>query len=114
MTVHLSRTVDNAPVRDAEVTVLLRGATYPATARAEGGYSMVAAELATPGAATVVFDVKSGSLRERLQGTLQVNAGSNAREDSNSARQLGWWVLNFSVCVGFLLLMSRRRKRARD
>ena len=40
MTIHLSRLEDNAPVRDAEVALVLRGATHPATALADGGYAV--------------------------------------------------------------------------
>jgi hypothetical protein len=40
-------------------------------------------------------------------------AAAGAPQDKNTARQLWWWVLNFGVCIGFLYLISRRRKRAR-
>jgi hypothetical protein len=53
-----------------------------------------------------------GGTREDLTGTLQVAESAPKAEDKNSARQLGWWVLNFAVCIGFLMLWSRRRKTA--
>jgi len=41
-------------------------------------------------------------------------AGGGAKPDEkNAARQLWWWVLNFAVCIGFLMLISRRRKASR-
>ena len=50
MTIHLSRLVDNAPVRDAAVTVLLRGTAHPTTAEADGSYTLQTPDLALPGA----------------------------------------------------------------
>ena len=114
MTIHVSRTIDNAPVRDAEVVVLLRGSSHPATAEADGGYSIVTRDLSAPGPAAVVFDVKSGPVHEQLKGTLPAGRAERGPETSSNARQLGWWVLNFAVCIGFLMLMSRRRKGPRD
>ncbi len=113
MTIHLSRQLDNAPVRDAAVTVTLRGIAYPATAEPDGSYTLQSKALALPGAASVEVDVVQAGARERLEGTLQVAAAGGAEQGKNSARQLWWWVLNFAVCIGFLWLISRRRKAAR-
>ena len=110
MNVHLSRLLDNAPVPDATLTLGLRGSTHAATAEADGSYSVHAADLALPGSATVVFILAQGAVQERLQGTLQI-AGTPVDETPRSAaRQYGWWVLNFAVCIGFLVLWSRRKK----
>jgi hypothetical protein len=114
MSIHLSRVIDNAPVRDAAVTVVLRGASHPATAETDGSYTLQTKDLALPGAAAVEFDVADAGGRESLKGTLQVAAAGGKPADPNSARQLGWWVLNFAVCIGFLWLFSRRRKSAKD
>lgn len=114
MTIHLSRVLDNAPVRDAAVTVLLRGVSHPATAETDGSYTLQSKDLALPGAAAVEFEVVEAAGRESLKGTLQVSAAAGRPEEGNSARQLGWWVLNFAVCIGFLWLFSRRRKSAQD
>jgi hypothetical protein len=58
----------------------------------------------------VVFILAQGAVQERLQGTLQI-AGTPVDETPRSAaRQYGWWVLNFAVCIGFLVLWSRRKK----
>jgi len=114
MSIHVSRVVDNAPVRDAALSVLLRGVTHPAVAEADGSYTIEAGDLAVPGTAEVVFEIMpSGGSRIDLQGELKV-AGGAVSEDKNSARQLWWWVLNFAVCGGFLMLLSRRRKPAAD
>jgi hypothetical protein len=113
MTIHLSRVIDNAPVRDAAVTVALRGASHPATAETDGSYTLQTKDLALPGAAAVEFEVADASGQESLKGTLQVAAAGGKSADPNSARQLGWWVLNFAVCIGFLWLISRRRKSAK-
>jgi hypothetical protein len=110
MTIRLSRLIDNAPVRDAQVTVTLRGHTYPATAEADGSFTLETKDLAIPGAAAIQFQVAEATLHETLQGTLQVAGAAGSSEDKNSARQLWWWVLNFAVCIGFLWLYSRRRK----
>lgn len=112
MSIHLSRLMDNAPVRDAAVTVVLRGAAHPATAEADGSFTLQTPDLALPGAAAVEFQVAQGGAHETLKGTLQVAADAGRPEDKNSARQLWWWVLNFAVCIGFLWLISRRRKAA--
>jgi hypothetical protein len=114
MSIHLSRVIDNAPVRDAAVTVVLRGASHPATAETDGSYTLQTKDLALPGAAAVEFDVADAGGRESLKGTLQVAPAGGKSADPNSARQLGWWVLNFAVCIGFLWLFSRRRKSAKD
>lgn len=112
MIIRLSRVVDNAPVPDAAVTVVLRGVAHPTTAETDGSYALQAPALALPGAAAVEFQVTQAAARQSLKGTLQVAAGADRPEDRNTARQLWWWVLNFAVCIGFLWLFSRRRKAA--
>ncbi len=109
MTIHLSRIADNAPVRDAAVTVLLRGTAHAAVAEADGSYSLETPDLALPGAAAVQFQVTEGAVRQDLQGALQVAGGSPEPQAQGTSRQIGWWVLNFAVCIGFLLLWSRRK-----
>jgi hypothetical protein len=111
MSIHLSRLVDNAPVRDAVLTVLLRGMVHPTVAEADGSYTLQTKDLDLPGSASVEFQVMQGTAREDLKGTLPA-AGTAKPEEKNSARQLWWWVLNFAVCIGFLMLISRRRKAA--
>jgi membrane fusion protein, heavy metal efflux system len=110
MTIHLSRLLDNAPVRDAAVTVALRGTAHPAVAETDGSYTLETPELAVPGAVAVEFQVEQAGARQSLKGTLQIASVAGRPEDKNAARQLGWWVLNFAVCIGFLWLVSRRRK----
>lgn len=112
MAIHLSRLLDNAPVRDAAVTVVLRGVTHPTTAEADGSFTLQTKELDVPGAAALIFQVTQGGAREDLAGTLRIADIQPKTEDRNSARQMGWWVLNFAVCIGFLMLLSRRRKAA--
>ena len=114
MTIHLSRLEDNAPVRNAEVALVLRGATHPATALADGGYAVATPDLALPGAAAVRIEVTSSGTRQDLAGTLQPTAAAASTEDKGSSRQLGWWVLNFAVCIGFLWLWQRRKRHAPD
>jgi membrane fusion protein, heavy metal efflux system len=113
MTIHLSRLADNAPVRDAALAVVLRGTTHAAVAEADGSYSVQTPDLALPGAAAVQFQVTLGATRQDLQGTLQVaDRPEQADDKGGSSRQFGWWVLNFGVCIGFLLLWSRRKAAA--
>jgi len=113
MSIHLSRLLDNAPVRDVAVTVLLRGVAHPTTAEADGGFTLQTPDLRLPGTAGVEIQVAAGgAAHETLKGALQVAAGAGQADDKNSARQLWWWVLNFAVCIGFLWLISRRRKSA--
>jgi hypothetical protein len=113
MSIHLSRLSDNAPVRDALVTVAMRGESHAATAETDGSYSFESKDLLLPGSTSVEFRVDQGKLHERLGGSLQLAGNSAAPEDRNNARQLWWWVLNFAVCIGVLLLISRRRKAAK-
>ena len=112
MTIHLSRLVDNAPVRDAALSVVLRGTTHPAVAEADGSYSVQTEDLRLPGTAAVQFELTRGADREVLAGTLEAGGRPGESDDRGSTRQLGWWVLNFAVCIGFLWLWSRRRKSA--
>jgi hypothetical protein len=113
MVIHLSRIADNAPVRDASVTVVLRGTPHPAVAEADGGYSVTTPDLELPGPAAAEFQVVSGDKRQDLAGTLQIadRAGPSEEKGKGGARQFGWWILNFAVCIGFLMLWSRRKKR---
>jgi len=113
MTIHLSRSIDNAPVRDAAVTVVLRGAGHPATADADGSYTLQTKDLELPGSAVVEFQVAQGAASESLKGELQIAPAAGQSENGSGSRQLWWWVLNFAVCIGFLRLYSRRRKAAR-
>jgi hypothetical protein len=114
MVIHLSRLADNAPVRDAVVTVLLRGTVHPTIAEADGGYSLQTQDLALPGSAAVNFQVDQGSAKESLRGTLDIGLQPGPLDDKNSSRQLWWWVLNFAVCGAAVWLFSRRRKAAKD
>jgi hypothetical protein len=112
LTLHLSHTIDNSPVRDAAINVVLRGSAHPATAETDGSYTLQTPDLALPGAAAVELQIAQGALKESLKGTLDVAGAASKPEDSNGARQLWWWVLNFAVCIGFLWLFSRRKKAA--
>jgi hypothetical protein len=113
LTIHLSRLIDNAPVRDAVVTVLLRGVAHPTIAETDGSYTLQTKDLTLPGAAAIDIQVGQAGAQESLKGTLQIAAAGGQSESKNSARQLWWWVLNFAVCIGFLWLFSRRRKAAK-
>jgi hypothetical protein len=110
MSIHLSRLLDNAPVHDAVVSVTLRGAVYPTTALTDGSYGLREPALGLPGSASIEFEVKQGVLDEHLDGTLQVAAATGKAPGQSQARQYWWWALNFGVCIGFLMLISRRRK----
>ena len=112
--IHLSRTLDNAPVRDATVSVAFRGSVHPATAQVDGGYSLTAKELALPGTTAMDFDVSAGGYDQKLSGVLQVAAPASRADDaaSGSLRQIAWWILNFAVCGAFLVVWSRRGKKA--
>ncbi len=112
MTIHLSRIDDNSPVRDAVVRVILRGTLHSTTAEADGGYSLQTPELSLPGAAAVQFEVALGAEREQLEGTLQIADAAVKPQARNNSRQLAWWVLNFAVCIGALILWRRRRAAA--
>jgi hypothetical protein len=114
MTIHLSRVIDNAPVRDAAVTVVLRGASHPTTAESDGSYTLQAKDLTLPGAAAIEFQIDQAAARHSLKGTLQVTVAPGQAGAKNTARQLWWWVLNFAVCIGFVWLFSRRRKAAQS
>jgi len=109
LTIHVSRSIDNAPVRNAAVTVVLRGMAHHATAEADGSYSIETLDLRLPGAAAVQFQVAQGAATEELQGILRIGAAAGSAEDKNGARQLDWWVLNFAVCIGILFLWRRRK-----
>ncbi len=112
MTIHLSRVLDNAPLHAAAVSLMLRGSAHPALAEADGSYSVHTPDLALPGAAAVVFTIGQPNAEQRLYGTLQISgtAGSGPDPGSNAVRQYGWWALNFAVCIGFLILWSRRKQ----
>jgi hypothetical protein len=112
LSIRLSRIVDNAPVHDAVVAVLLRGATYPTVAAADGSYALTAKDLTLPGEAAVEFRVTQGQDHETLGGVLKVASTAVAHDDRGNGRQMWWWALNFGVCIGFLWLFSRRRKNA--
>jgi hypothetical protein len=114
MSIHVSRLNDNAPVRDAAISVLLRGSKYAAIAEADGGYSLQSKDLQLPGTAAVEFQVTQADAHEILKGTLDIANSAGQGEDKNNARQLWWWVLNFAVCFGILWLISRRRKAAQS
>jgi hypothetical protein len=111
MTIHLSRLLDNAPLRDAAVTVVLRGVVHPTVAEADGSFTLTARELTLPGAAAVQFQVAQAQLHENLEGVLHAASVPAAPDEKGNARQMWWWVLNFGVCIGFLVLFSRRKKK---
>ncbi len=110
MTINVSRLLDNAPVHDATVAVAFRGRTYPATAQIDGSYLVNSPGLKLPGAIAMEFHVTFAGTEQTLAGNLQVGAAGDKADDSGSARQMYWWVLNFAVCGAFLLLWTRRKK----
>jgi hypothetical protein len=114
MLIHISRLADNAPVRDAVVSVVLRGTVHPTTAEADGSYSLQTSDLALPGAAAVDIQVVQGAARDSLKGTLTIGSQPGPLDDKNNSRQLWWWVLNFAVCGAAVWLFSRRRKAAKN
>ncbi len=114
MSIRLSRVADNAPVPDAVLTVLLRGVVHPTVAEADGSYTLKTQDLTIPGDAAMEFQLARGAVHERLPAAIQVAQSQPKPADENSVRQLGWWVLNFAVCIGFLMLLSRRRKTAAE
>jgi hypothetical protein len=114
LSIHLSRLIDNAPVRDAVVTVVLRGVAHPTIAETDGSYTLQTKDLTLPGAAALDIQVSRAAAQQSLKGTLQINEGPGQSENKNTARQLWWWVLNFAVCIGFLWLFSRRRKAGKS
>ncbi len=114
MSIRVSRVLDNAPVHDAVVAVVLRGASHPTVAQADGSYALTAQDLTLPGDAAVQFQVAQGQRHETLEGVLKMATAAAPPEDRGNARQMWWWALNFSVCIGFLWLYSRRKKRAED
>ena len=114
MSIHVSRLLDNAPVRDAVVAVSLRGASHPTVAEADGSYTLVSPDLKLAGAAAVEFQITQGAAQEKLKGTLEVGAAAAGADEKSQARQYWWWALNFGVCIGFLALLSRRKKKASD
>ena len=71
-----------------------------------------AKDLTLPGEAAMGFEVTEGRQHESLKGAFKSNAAAEEPQDRGSARQLWWWALNFGVCAGFLVLWSRRRKKA--
>jgi hypothetical protein len=109
MAIHLSRIVDNAPVGNAVVAVMLRGTTHPAAAEPDGSYSVQTPDLQLAGPASIEFLVTLGDKREELKGTLAAVPVPGQSDQRGSSRQMGWWVLNFAVCIGFLWLWSRRK-----
>jgi hypothetical protein len=114
MSIHLSRLLDNSPLRDAVVTVALRGVMHPTVAEADGSYTLITKDLTLPGAAAVEFQVAQSQLHENLHGVLQAASLAAAPEEKSNARQMWWWALNFGVCIGFLVLFSRRKKSAQS
>jgi hypothetical protein len=112
MTIHLSRALDNAPVHDAAIQVTIRALSMTAVAQADGSYEVKSAELKATGPAVVAFLVTRGGETEKLVGTLEAPVVAKKVTESGQARQMLWWVLNFAVCIGFLMLYSRRRKAA--
>lgn len=112
LVIHVSRVLDNAPVHDAVVDVAFRGAAHPARAEVDGSFTVDAKELAVPGPVVVEFRVRAGGADERLAGSLAVPGGAGGSGERSTWRNMAWWVLNFSVCIGFLMVWSGRRKRA--
>jgi len=112
MVIHLSRQLDNTPVRDASLHVNIRALDFTATAQTDGSYEVRDPQLKADGPAVVAFLVKQGEVSEKLVGTLEVPAATKTVTEDGQMRQFLWWVLNFTVCIGFLVLISRRRKAA--
>lgn len=112
LVIHLSRLLDNAPVHDAALEVQVRALDLPAIAQTDGSYEVRDARLAAEGPTAIAFVVREGNSSEKLTGTLDVPASRGSGTHEGQARQLLWWVLNFAVCIGLLVLISRRRKAA--
>jgi hypothetical protein len=112
MNIHLSRLLDNAPVHDASIEVAMRALKLNAVAQTDGSYTVRSPELAAAGPAVVAFTVTQGGATEKMSGDLEMPAFGKKLADNGQARQMLWWALNFGVCIGFLVLYSRRSKAA--
>ena len=107
MTIHVSRLLDNAPVRDAAVD-----GRCCAGAMRRGGPGR--RQLPAQGAGTRAARAGGHGIPRRAgrharkgsPATLQSAGTSRPDDDKQRPRQYAWWVLNFGVCVGFLLLWS--------
>jgi hypothetical protein len=111
MSIRVNRLIDNAPLQDAVVAVVLRGERHATVAEADGSYTFSDKDLALPGAAAIDIRINQRGAEESLKGTLNVGPGK-VEDDKGNARQMWWWALNFGVCIGFLWLISRRKKKA--
>ena len=112
MSIHLSRLVDNTPVHDASVEMAMRALKFTAVAQTDGSYRIKSPELAAAGPAVVAFTVTQNGHVEKMSGNLEGAETSKKLADNGQLRQMLWWVLNFAVCIGFLVLYSRRSKAA--
>jgi hypothetical protein len=112
MNIHLSRLLDNAPVHDASVEVAMRALKLSAVAQTDGSYTVRSPELEAAGPAVVAFTVTQAGTTEKMSGNLEAPAARKGLQNNGQARQMLWWALNFGVCIGFLVLYSRRRKAA--
>jgi len=112
MVIHLSRLLDNTPVHDASLHVNIRALDLTAVAQTDGSYEVRDPRLKADGPAVVAFQVDQGEASEKLVGNLEVPKAEKTVAEDGQARQLLWWVLNFAVCIGFLVLIARRRKAA--
>ena len=112
MVIHLSRQLDNAPVHDASLHLNMRSLDLPAVAQTDGSYEVKNPALKADGPAMVAFLVRQGDVTEKLVGTLDAPPADKGVQENGQLRQFLWWVLNFAVCIGLLMLISRRRKAA--
>ena len=52
------------------------------------------------------FHITRAGAEETLPGNLQIGAAGAKPDDSGSARQMYWWVLNFAVCGALSALVG--------
>jgi len=109
LTLRLRRTQGDAPLAVTALAVSIGGTSVPATARADGVWSVPW----PPGqrhASTIEAMVTHDGVHEVLSGTLPpaVAGGSAGGGLLGSRKQMAWWILNIAVVLIAAIAISRR------
>jgi hypothetical protein len=110
LTLRLRRPADGSPLAATELTVSVDGRALPATAHADGSWTVPLAGLppGTPGKLELV--IAHEGMREVLSGTIALPAaqGGNGFMGALMHKQMAWWILNIAVVLIGVIAISRR------
>jgi len=107
LTLYLDHAPTNAPVKGAQLSLSVGGATLAAKAQGEGEFTATLAEAPRPGVTPVTATINAGNESDLLAGEIDIHADEHA--DSPVGRSWTFWAAGAALVLLGLAAWRRRR-----